>query len=112
MDAAIGSDAVLAGTDRLEDVTVRSDAAEGAFIGTGVELAHGVVGYGCRVDGGARAYHFVLGTRASLHYGAPGSGKSRGKAAQFEVNSTHRAGQAYSAGARSRARATGPSSGT
>jgi len=70
VDAAIGSDAYIEGADRLESVTIQSDAGEGTRIGEGVCLSEGIVGHGCEVSLGARATRFVLGTRARLSGGA------------------------------------------
>ncbi len=66
VDTVIGSDATLEGVDRLENVTIRSDASEGTHIGEGTVLIDGIVGYGCQVNLGSTALHFVLGTKANL----------------------------------------------
>ena len=64
VDAVIGPAAYLEGVNRLENVTIRSDAEESTWIGEGVDLMDGVVGFGCRVGYGAKAIRFVLGARA------------------------------------------------
>ncbi len=62
----IGPYAVLKGCTRLHNVNVLSDKDEPSFIGENVILNNGVVGYGCRVESGAFADGFILGTNCHL----------------------------------------------
>lgn len=69
-DVRIGAHACIQGAERLEDLTIESSAAEPSRIGDGVELEHGIVGYGCNISHGSKAVRFVLGNSANLKYGA------------------------------------------
>lgn len=69
-DARIGSHCFIQGADKLENVTVRSNANESTQIGEGVELVDGIVGYGCHIWFGSKAVRFVLGNNCRLNYGA------------------------------------------
>lgn len=50
----------------LHNVIVCSSQQEKTIVGEGVELAHGIIGYGCRVDSGVKAFRFVLGNNVTL----------------------------------------------
>lgn len=69
-DVHIGVNTSLVGSHRLRDVTILSDEEEPVCIGEGCQLDHGIVGYGCRIDGAAQAAHFVLGTKVNLQSAA------------------------------------------
>ncbi|MFP4579237.1 MAG: DUF4954 family protein [Candidatus Sumerlaeia bacterium] len=69
-DTIIGEAARIDGADRLENLTIRSDADEPTHIGSGVEVSDGLIGPGCHVQGRVRAGRFILGARAKLESGA------------------------------------------
>lgn len=70
IDVAIGSDALIDGAGRLENLTIRSDEKEGARVGENSDLSDGIIGYGCQIGQGVKASRFVLGERARLQLGA------------------------------------------
>lgn len=70
IDVTIGSDALIDGAGRLENLTIRSDDKEGTRVGENSDLSDGIVGYGCQVGQGVKAARFVLGDRAKLQLGA------------------------------------------
>ncbi|MFO7848724.1 MAG: DUF4954 family protein [Spirochaetia bacterium] len=69
-DIIIGDSAVVEGPLGLIDVTISSSSDAPAKIGRGVELSHGIAGFGCNVHTGARASHFVLADHTTLSLGA------------------------------------------
>ncbi|MBN1868487.1 DUF4954 family protein [Candidatus Sumerlaeota bacterium] len=69
-DALIGPHARIRGAERLENLTIRSLPDHPVEIGEGVQLAHGIVGPGCRVRSASQAHHFVLDAYSTLSDGA------------------------------------------
>jgi hypothetical protein len=70
IDVRIGPYARVEGADRLENVTLLSDAEEPCHVAEGAVAIDGIAGYGCRLGHGVQARRFVLGTRARLESGA------------------------------------------
>jgi carbonic anhydrase/acetyltransferase-like protein (isoleucine patch superfamily) len=65
-----GSHAEIQGAHALHNVILCSSEEERTAIGEGVELTHGIIGYGCQVNLGAKAVRFVLGNHVTLSMGA------------------------------------------
>lgn len=62
--------AEIQGALALHNVILCSSEDEKSTIGEGVECSHGIIGYGCRVTSGVKAFRFVLGNNVTLSNGA------------------------------------------
>jgi hypothetical protein len=69
-DLLVGEAAIIEGAVGLTDCSIESSERHPTFVGGGVELAHGIVGYGCRIETGAKAEHFYLADATTLSLGA------------------------------------------
>jgi|WetSurMetagenome_2_1015567.scaffolds.fasta_scaffold32619_2 hypothetical protein len=69
-DVKVGSHCTISGAHKLKNLTIRSSETEPTYIGEGVELVNGIIGYGCRVLFGSKAIQFVMGDNSNLQYGA------------------------------------------
>jgi len=68
-DLIVGEAALVEGAVGLTDCSIASSEEHPTYIGGGVELAHGIVGYGCRIETGAKAEHFFLADATTLSLG-------------------------------------------
>jgi hypothetical protein len=69
-NAMVGPHCRIKGADRLENVSIDSSEDEPTAIGSGVELADGIVGRGCSVMTGSLASRFVMADHSNLKNGA------------------------------------------
>jgi len=69
-DVLIGTDAYLKGSNKLKNLTIKSDENRTSQIGEGCEIVNGIVGYGCRIFYGVKAVRFVMASHSQLKYGA------------------------------------------
>ncbi len=70
IDVQIGEHILIKGVNRLENLTINSSREEPTFMGEGVDLTNGIVGFGCNVVSGSKAERFILGNNSNLKYGA------------------------------------------
>ena len=62
----IGEHAHIEGANKLKNLTINSDSLRPTHLGEGIELADGIIGFGCRVHGGVKALRFILNDHSSL----------------------------------------------
>jgi hypothetical protein len=65
----IGEAARIVGSLGLSDLHISSSPERPTEIGRGVELSHGIVGFGCRVSTGSKADHFILADHTTIELG-------------------------------------------
>ena len=69
-DVTMGNCCTISGANKLKNLTIHSSETEPTYIGEGVELLDGIIGYGCHIIFGSTGVHFVLGNNSNLQYGA------------------------------------------
>lgn len=68
-NAHCGSHCVIKGSTHLENLTIQSNQNEASYIGPGVQLKDGIVGYGNKIEYDVKALQFVTGRNVHLEYG-------------------------------------------
>ena len=69
-DVRIGSRCTVRGANELRALLVQSDSREPTYIGSGVELVNGIVGFGNSIARGVKAIDFQTGRCVRLNNGA------------------------------------------
>ncbi|MCX7984541.1 MAG: DUF4954 family protein [Bacteroidetes bacterium] len=69
-DVRVGSHCYIEGANTLKNLTINSSEDEPTYIGEGVILVNGIIGYGCRIFYNSIADRFVMGNNSTLKYGA------------------------------------------
>ena len=65
-----GENAIIEGALNMNNVTLQSSAEEPVFIGAGVNLKNGIIGFQNRIDSNVIAENFLTGRNVKLQYGA------------------------------------------
>ncbi len=66
----VGSHCTIHGANKIENATILSSEEEATYIGEGVEITDGIVGYQNKIIYGVKALAFVTGRNVKLEYGA------------------------------------------
>jgi hypothetical protein len=69
-DARVMSHCTIRGANELRALLVQSNSREPSFIGSGVELINGIVGFGNSIENGVKALDFQTGRNVRLQNGA------------------------------------------
>ncbi len=64
-----GESCTIEGTLRLNNVTIQSSGAEPTYIGAGVNLKNGIIGFQNKIDSNVIAENFLTGRNVKLQYG-------------------------------------------